>query len=88
MTRVFRPELLGATPVGRQVKIVLSRSAGVSAWATMARAVPSASLPIRNTTVLPVRNTPVASANTFGRPSKTNPTTPSGARRDETDHCG
>ena len=55
-------------------------SAGSSACATIARAVPSASEPIRNTTVLPVRSTPTASANTFGRPSNTNPTTPSGAR--------
>ena len=53
----------------------------------ISRAVPSASLPILNTAVLPVRSTPVASANTFGRPSKTNPTTPSGARHDDTDHC-
>ena len=34
--------------------------------------------PMRNTTVLPVRSTPVASANTLGRPSNTKPTTPSG----------
>ena len=52
----------------------------------IACAVPSASLPIRNTAVLPVRSTPVASANTFGRPSNTNPTTPSGARHDDADH--
>mmetsp|Transcript_73463 Transcript_73463/g.215472 ORF Transcript_73463/g.215472 Transcript_73463/m.215472 type:complete len:299 (-) Transcript_73463:146-1042(-) len=42
----------------------------------IARAVPRASLPIRNTTVLPPRSTPVASASTFGLPSNTNPTTP------------
>jgi hypothetical protein len=52
----------------------------------MARAVPSASEPIRNTTALPVRSTPHASANTFGRPSNTKPTTPSGALRTSTDH--
>ena len=40
---------------------------------------------MRITTVLPVRSTPVASANTLGRPSNTNPTTPSGARRASTD---
>ena len=34
---------------------------------------------MRNTTALPVRTTPHASAKTLGRPSKTNPTTPSGA---------
>ena len=56
-------------------------SAGRSARSTIALAVPSASLPIRNTAVFPVRSTPAASANTFGRPSNTNPTTPSGARR-------
>ena len=38
--------------------------------------------------MLPVRSTPVASANTLGRPSNTNPTTPSGARHDDTDHFG
>ena len=62
-----------------------ARNAGPSAWSTIARAVARASEPIRNTTVLPVRTTPQASANTFGRPSKTNPTTPSGARRASTD---
>ena len=41
---------------------------------------------MRNTTALPVRTTPHASANTLGRPSNTNPTTPSGARFDSTDH--
>ena len=45
----------------------------------IARAVPSASLPMRNTTLLPPRSTPVASASTFGRPSNTNATTPSAA---------
>ncbi len=45
----------------------------------MACAVPSASLPMRKTAVLPLRRTPAASASTFGRPSKTKPTTPSGA---------
>ncbi len=45
----------------------------------IAWAVPRASAPMRNTTVLPVRSTPVASANTFGRPSNTKPTTPRGA---------
>ena len=45
----------------------------------IAAAVPKASLPIRNTTVLPPFSTPVASANTFGRPSKTKPITPRGA---------
>ena len=54
-------------------------SAGSSAWATIARAVPSASEPMRKTTVLPARITPVASAKTLGRPSKTKPTGPSGA---------
>ena len=47
-------------------------------------AVPSASRPMRKTTVLPPRSTPVASAKTFGRPSNTNPITPSGARRRST----
>ena len=51
----------------------------------IACAVRSASLPILNTAVLPVRSTPVASAKTFGRPSNTNPTTPSGARHADTD---
>ena len=60
-------------------------SAGASAAATIASAVPSASEPMRITTVLPVRSTPVASAKTLGRPSNTNPTTPSGARRAATD---
>ena len=60
-------------------------SAGASAAATIASAVPSASDPMRMTTVLPVRSTPVASAKTLGRPSNTNPTTPSGARRAATD---
>ena len=41
---------------------------------------------MRNTTVLPVRSTPAASANTLGRPSNTKPTTPSGARRASTLH--
>ncbi len=36
----------------------------------MAMAVPSASPPMRNTAVLRLRNTPAASANTLGRPSK------------------
>ena len=45
----------------------------------IARAVSSASLPILNTQTLRLASTPVASAKTFGRPSKTNPTTPSGA---------
>jgi hypothetical protein len=53
----------------------------------IACAVPNASLPILNTAVLPVRNTPVASANTLGRPSNTNPTAPSGARHDDTDQA-
>ena len=44
----------------------------------MACAVPKASLPMRSTAVLPVRKTPAASANTFGRPSKTNATMPNG----------
>ncbi|MNN29110.1 hypothetical protein D3C81_1427000 [compost metagenome] len=44
----------------------------------MACAVPNASLPMRKTAVLPVRKTPAASANTFGRPSKTNATMPNG----------
>ena len=65
-------------PAGRPA----AASAGTTACVMIARAVPSASLPMRNTTVLPVRSTPVASANTFGRPSNTNPTTPSGSR-----HC-
>ena len=60
-------------------------SAGASACSTIARAVPNASLPMRKTTVLPVRSTPVASAKTFGRPSKTKPTTPSGLRHASTD---
>ena len=51
-------------------------------------AVPSASRPMRNTTVLPPRSTPVASAKTFGRPSNTNPITPSGARRRSTRQPG
>ena len=55
--------------------------AGVRAADTMALAVPRASLPMRNTTALPLRNTPQASANTLGRPSNTKPTTPSPARR-------
>ena len=59
-------------------------NAGPSAWVTIASAVASASEPMRITTVLPVRTTPVASANTFGRPSNTKPTTPSGARRAST----
>ena len=54
----------------------VSTSAGSRACSTMARAVPSAADPIRKTTVLPERSTPVASANTLGRPSNTNPTTP------------
>ena len=61
-------------------------SAGATQLLMIACAVPKASLPIRNTAVLPVRSTPVASANTLGRPSNTNPTTPSGARHDDTDH--
>ena len=52
----------------------------------IASAVPRASDPMRMTTVLPVRSTPVASAKTLGRPSKTKPTTPSGARHASTDH--
>ena len=60
-------------------------SAGASASATIASAVRSASEPMRMTTVLPVRSTPLASAKTLGRPSNTNPTTPSGARRAATD---
>ena len=62
-----------------------ARSAGRNACSTIACAVPNASEPIRNTTVLPLRSTPHASANTFGRPSNTKPTTPSGARRSSTD---
>ena len=69
-------------PIGRPA----AASAGSSACSTIARAVPSASDPIRNTAVLPVRTTPAASANTFGRPSNTNPTTPSGARLTSTSH--
>mmetsp|Transcript_46246 Transcript_46246/g.124212 ORF Transcript_46246/g.124212 Transcript_46246/m.124212 type:complete len:210 (-) Transcript_46246:97-726(-) len=60
-------------------------SATSSACSMIARAVPSASLPIRKTTVFPPRNTPVASANTFGRPSKTKPTTPKAAPTRSTD---
>ena len=51
----------------------------------IAFAVPRASLPMRNTTAFPPFNTPVASANTFGRPSNTKPNTPSGATRCSTD---
>ena len=61
-------------------------SAGSTALATIASAVPSASEPMRITTVFPVRTTPAASANTFGRPSNTKATTPSGALRASTDH--
>ena len=60
------------------------RAPATSACSTIARAVPSASEPMRNTTVLPLRSTPPASANTLGRPSNTKPTTPSGARRAST----
>ncbi|CAB4566154.1 unannotated protein [freshwater metagenome] len=52
----------------------------------IAFAVPKASLPIRNTTVFPLRSTPVASAKTFGRPSNTKPMTPKGARHCSTFH--
>jgi len=65
-----------------------ARNDGTRAWRTIARAVANASDPMRNTTAFPVRTTPQASANTFGRPSNTNPTTPSGARHASTDHCG
>jgi len=64
-------------PAGRPA----AARAGSTASAMIASAVPSASDPIRITTVLPVRTTPAASANTLGRPSNTNATTPSGARR-------
>src|SRR5690554_2418566 len=47
--------------------------AGSRACSAIARAVPRASEPIRNTTVFLERSTPVASANTLGRPSNTNP---------------
>ena len=66
-----------AAPEGKPAR---SR-AGLSAWVTIASAVPSASDPIRKTTVLPLRKTPHASANTFGRPSNTKPTTPRPALR-------
>ena len=56
----------------------LRRARASSACSWMAMAVPSASRPMRKTTVLPPRSTPVASAKTFGRPSNTNPITPSG----------
>ena len=54
----------------------------------MAMAVRRASLPMRNTTVFPLRSTPVASAKTLGRPSNTKPTTPSGLRRCSTRQPG
>mmetsp|Transcript_62447 Transcript_62447/g.115977 ORF Transcript_62447/g.115977 Transcript_62447/m.115977 type:complete len:283 (-) Transcript_62447:193-1041(-) len=56
-----------------------SCSAGSKATLISALAVPKASLPIRKTTVLPPRKTPVASASTLGRPSNTKPTTPKAA---------
>src|SRR3954447_9826668 len=62
------------------------RSAGSTHERMIWRAVPRASLPILNTAVLPVRSTPVASANTLGRPSNTNPTTPRGPRHDDPPH--
>ncbi len=52
----------------------------------MALAVPRASDPILKTTVLPDLRTPVASAKTFGRPSKTKPTTPRPALMRSTRH--
>ncbi|CAB5004200.1 unannotated protein [freshwater metagenome] len=61
-------------------------NAGATTKAINCFAVPKASLPIRNTTVFPLRRTPVASANTLGRPSKTKPRTPSGAVRSSTSH--
>ena len=61
-------------------------SAGATQPSTIASAVANASDPMRITTVLPLRTTPAASAKTLGRPSKTNPTTPSGARRASTRH--
>mmetsp|Transcript_48138 Transcript_48138/g.112573 ORF Transcript_48138/g.112573 Transcript_48138/m.112573 type:complete len:336 (+) Transcript_48138:484-1491(+) len=60
--------------------------AGSRANRMSALAVPRASLPMRKTTVLPPRKTPVASANTFGRPSKTKPTTPKAAPMRSTFH--
>mmetsp|Transcript_10386 Transcript_10386/g.30883 ORF Transcript_10386/g.30883 Transcript_10386/m.30883 type:complete len:241 (+) Transcript_10386:893-1615(+) len=62
-----------------------SRREGSSACSMMAFAVPRASLPMRKTTVLPPRSTPVASASTFGLPSKTKPTMPSAAPTRSTD---
>ena len=51
----------------------------------IACAVSKASLPILKTQTFRLRSTPVASAKTFGRPSNTNPTTPSGALWDSID---
>ena len=69
-------------PAGRP----LAASAGATACSTIARAVPSASEPMRITTLLPLRTTPAASAKTLGRPSNTKATTPTGARRASTLH--
>jgi hypothetical protein len=55
-------------------------SDGATACSISARAVPSASEPMRNTTAFPPRSTPHASATTLGRPSKTNATTPRRSR--------
>ena len=63
-------------PVSEWVMGLASANAGCTACSMIARAVPSASEPIRNTTALPVRSTPQASANTLGLPSNTNPMTP------------
>ena len=59
--------------------IPASARLGVTHSLIIASAVSKASLPIRKTQTLRLRKTPVASANTFGRPSNTKPTTPSGA---------
>ncbi len=71
-----------AAPAGRPT----SASAGSNACSTMARAVPSASEPMRNTTVSPARSTPQASAKTLGRPSNTKAITPSPSTTSSTCH--
>ena len=63
----------------------LASKAGRTARSIIACAVANASLPILNTQLFPERKTPVASAKTFGRPSKIKATTPNGALTEDTD---